>query len=66
MGFIKEDLLIADNGTDFGILNVKGDTILKFSDLKIEPFEDNVVKLSNKSNVSYYNYMKNSWIRIEE
>ncbi|MFK8038741.1 MAG: WG repeat-containing protein [Crocinitomicaceae bacterium] len=64
--FISENLLIAENDGDFGMLNVKGDTVLVFSDHKIEPFEDNIVKLSNKSNVCYYNFIKNSWISRKE
>lgn len=64
--FINDSLLIATTKNNFGLLSIKGDTILSFSDSKMEPFEKNVVKISNKMNVSYYNYLSNCWIRKED
>jgi hypothetical protein len=64
--FLNSDLLLAKGKGNYGLLSVVGDTILPFTSAKIEPFDENMVKLSNKDNVSYYNYRLNYWIKKEE
>ena len=64
--FLNNDVILAKGKGNYGLLSALGDTILPFSSLKIEPFADNIVKVSNQENVSYYNYTSSTWIRKED
>ncbi len=64
--FINDSLLLVRGKGNFGIMNIKGDTVLLFSRNNIEPFSQNTVKVSNSNSVSYYNYKEDKWIRKEE
>ena len=64
--FLTNDLLLVEGKRKFGLMNSRGDTLLPFRREKIEPFGKNIVKVSNKSYVAYYNYMEQKWIRKED
>ena len=63
--FLSPKVVLAKGKGDYGLLTEKGDTILPFTSLKIEPFANNTVKVSNQETIRYYNYNTNSWIRKE-
>ena len=48
------------------MLSLKGDTLLNFKYVNIEPIDTAVVKIEEKGDVFYYNISKRQFIRKEE
>lgn len=66
LSYLNDTLLIAKSRGNFGIMNLKGDTLLNFVYIKIEPISDKVVKIEQGAAVFYYDLSRNRILRKEE
>lgn len=64
--WLNDSLLITKSRGSFGVLNTKGDTILPFSFVTIEPYEEEVLLMETKESLFYYHLKMNQYIRKEE
>ncbi len=64
--FLNDTLLIAKSHGNYGLLNVRGDTLLNFVYISIEPIDDKIVKIEEGDSVFYYDILNNKLLRKEE
>jgi len=64
--YLNDTLLIAKSLGNFGVLNLKGDTLLNFVYVKIEPINNTVVKIEQGNAVFYYDLQRHKILRKEE
>lgn len=64
--FLNDSLLIAKSHGNYGLLNVRGDTLLNFVYISIEPIDDKIVKIQQGDSVFYYDLIKGKLLRKEE
>ncbi len=64
--FLNDTLLIAKSHGNYGLLNVRGDTLLNFVYISIEPIDDKIVKIQEGDSVFYYDILNNKLLRKEE
>ena len=64
--WINDTLAIAKSRGSFGVLNIKGDTLLPFSYTSIELYDENVVQLETREALFYYTLGKNEFLRKED
>ena len=64
--FINDSLLLAKSMGNFGIITTKGDTLLKFEYISIEPINEKVVRIEKGGNLYYYDLSRKQFLRKEE
>ena len=63
--FLNDTLLIAKSLGEYGVLNVKGDTVMKFNYILIEPISNTVVKVEEGGQLYFYDIYKQKALRKE-
>lgn len=64
--FINDTLAITKSRGNYGMLNLKGDTILPFKFVGIEPYVENVVQIETKEAIYYYSLDQVRFLRKPE
>lgn len=63
---LNDSLFVGKSLGEYGLLTSKGDTLLNFQYIKIEPIDDMVVKIEEDGDVFYYNLKHQTFIRKED
>jgi len=62
---LNDSLLIVKSVLGYGLLNLRGDTLIQFNNKLIEPYSNSVVRIVNTDQIKYYNFVKQNWIKRE-
>ncbi|UKN02160.1 WG repeat-containing protein [Paracrocinitomix mangrovi] len=63
---LNDTVFVAKSLGKYGLISSKGDTLLPYNYVKIEPIDEKIVKVEENNELYYYNYSTQKFIRKED